>query len=117
MHPDHPDADTLYVPEELARAHQAEARRTVAASHDPRRARRAAAARRRPPGPASAILQVHLAAAVLVLAVALLTGTWGIGLLLLGVVGLSTVLTLRLAAGLRADTSPAGTDRPSPGAR
>ena len=102
------DAETLYIPPELAREHEADARRTVADSVNPRRRPRAATRLRpaEPPRPATAIIQVHLVAALLVVALATITGTWGIGAAVLGAIGVSALIVRHLARTLLDDADP-----------
>lgn len=91
--------EPFYVPAEFEREHLADAQRTVARSARVQRPHRKLIAYR----PATArgrtrlvVVAVHLLAAVLLVALAVLTETWPIAAALLAIVGVSLVVVLRL---------------------
>jgi len=85
----------LYLPEEFEREHLAEARRAVVASRGGRAIARRITSAALPRGMAGArthvgiAVVVHAVAAVLVLVIAAATGTWAVGLAMLGLVAIS----------------------------
>jgi hypothetical protein len=85
----------LYLPEEFERDHLVEARRAVANSRGGRAVARRVTSAALPRGVPRArthvgiAVAVHAVAALLVLAIAAATGTWAVGLAMLGMVAIS----------------------------
>ena len=96
------DDAPLFVPEEFEREHLEDAHRTVAGTSGHQRVdRRIASVMRSRKGTSrhwsfTLALVMHAVAAVLLLAITVVTGTWTAGGIVLGLVALSLAVTLRL---------------------
>jgi hypothetical protein len=115
------DDQPLYLPEEFEREHLDEARRVVAASRGGRAiARRVTATLPGRDGrgrsPLAIAASIHAVAALFVITITVATGTWAIGLVMLGLTAVSFAVVARVLHVLAAGhvRQPAAPDAPRP---